>query len=159
MWWGLEVAEETVGVEEVMLVECRNLLLSVMLHVDINDAWRWTPNPIAKYMVGGTYRILTARLPSIDPVPAALFWRKDVPLKITVFTWRLFRHRLFTKANLYCRDIIPLEAQMCVAGYDFQESDNHFFSVRESSFLILSSVWSDLIACWKLTLRLLNRSI
>lgn len=58
--------------EEEMLVECRNLLLYVMLHVDINDAWRWTPYPVVGYIVSGVYHILTARSFLINHVLATL---------------------------------------------------------------------------------------
>jgi hypothetical protein len=29
-----------------MAVECRNLLLTVMLQVDTDDRWRWIPNAV-----------------------------------------------------------------------------------------------------------------
>jgi len=71
--------------EEEMLVECRNLLLSVMLEVDNIDVWRWIPDPVVGYTINGAYRLLTARpLPSVH-VPVALLWRKEIPLKIIVF--------------------------------------------------------------------------
>lgn len=60
-------------------------------------------------------------------IPEALLWRKDIPLKVIVFSWRLFQFRLPTKTNLYRRGVIPSEAQMCVAGCGFEETENHLF--------------------------------
>ena len=98
--------------EEELLEECRNLLLFVVLQVDIDDAWRWVPDPIAGYTATGAYYILTDRPPITGQVPAALLWRKDVPLKVFVCTWRLFRYRLPTKSNLFRRGIVTTEAQL-----------------------------------------------
>jgi hypothetical protein len=111
--------------EEELLVECMNMLLSVMLQVDSIDVWQWIPDPAAGYTVSGAYRLLTARPLPIDCVPEALLWRKKVPLKVTVFTWHLFRFRLPT--NLYRRGVISSEAQICVAGCGLQETENHLF--------------------------------
>jgi len=112
---------------EELLVECRNLLLSVMLQVDNDDVWRWIPDVTVGYTVSEAYRLLTVRPLPIECVLEAILWRKEVPLKVTVFTWRLFQFRLPSKTNLYPRGVIPSEAQMCVAGCGFQETENRLF--------------------------------
>ena len=132
--------------EEELLKECRNLLLSVVLQVDIDDAWRWDPDPIAGYMASGAYHILTNRPLIIGQVPATLLWRKDVPLKVSIFTWRLFRYRLPTKSNLFHIGIIPAESQLCVSGCGSHESENHLF-------FVLPSVWYGLAASSELVVR------
>jgi len=60
-------------------------------------------------------------------VLAPLLWRKDIPLKVSVFAWRLFRNRLPTKANLFRRGIVQHDAQMCVTRCGLVESDVHLF--------------------------------
>ena len=67
-------------------------------------------DPAAGYTVGGAYRILTNRTPPPDCVIACLLWRKEVPLKVSVFALRLFHNRLLTKVNLFRRGIISHEA-------------------------------------------------
>jgi len=62
----------------------------VVLQVDINDVWTWIPNPIDGYSVSGAYRILAYKTSSRDYVPADLLWRREVPLKVSMFAWRLF---------------------------------------------------------------------
>lgn len=49
-------------------MECRNLLLFVMLQVDSNDVWMWIPDPVARYTVSGAYHLLTTRPLPIDHV-------------------------------------------------------------------------------------------
>jgi len=79
-----------------MVEECRALLLTVSLQVDILDAWSWVPYPVVGYSVSGAYRILTNPNSTHDFVPPDLLWLKDVPLKLSVLAWRLFRNRLST---------------------------------------------------------------
>jgi hypothetical protein len=45
-----------------------------------------------------------------------LTWHTHVPLKVSIFVWRLLRDRLPTKANLVSRGIISADTQHCVAG-------------------------------------------
>jgi hypothetical protein len=66
-------------------------------------------------------------MPQHVHVPAAVLWRKDVPLKVSVFFWRLFWNRLPSKSNLVRQGIIPSEAQLCVTGCGLQESADHLF--------------------------------
>jgi len=122
--------------------ECRNFLLSVMLQVDSFDVWRWIPDPTAGYTVSRAYMLLTTRHTPTECVPEALLWRKDVPLKVTVFTWRLFRFCLPTNENLYRRGVISHGAQMCVAGCGYQETENHLF--HRVPCLVRCGNWSEI---------------
>ena len=113
--------------EEDLVAECRILLLTVALQVDIDDVWIWTPDPVDGYSISGAYRLFTDRRPPSQFVPVDLLWRREVPLKVSGFAWRLFRSPLPTKVNLFRRRIIPSEAQWCVTGCDIQESENHLY--------------------------------
>jgi len=121
------------ALEEVLVEECRNLLLYVMLQVDTEDSWRWTPDPVAGYTVSGAYRVLTSGTATIVHVPTALLWRKNVPLKVSVFAWRLFRNRSPSKTNLFHRGIISSEAQVCIRLWAI--------GIREPFNFVMSSFW------------------
>ena len=56
-----------------------------------------------------------------------LIWHKKVPLKVSIFAWRLLRDRLPTRQNLAHRGILPLEARLCLAGCGQVEDVNHLF--------------------------------
>ena len=45
-----------------------------------------------------------------------LVWHNQVPLKVSIFAWRLLHDRLPTKSNLVIRDIISSESRFCVFG-------------------------------------------
>jgi len=75
-------------------VECRMLLLYVMLQVDVDDVWSWLPDSVVGYTVRGAYKSIISGMvpsPSVSMVSAPLLWRKEVSLKVSIFAWRLFR--------------------------------------------------------------------
>jgi len=68
-------------------------------------------------------------------------WRKQVPLKVVLFAWRLFRDRLPTKDNLLRRGVINLDSRVCIAGCNSLETTTHLF-LHCSTF---GSVWQYLL--------------
>jgi len=54
-------------------------------------------------------------------------WNKEVPLKISLFAWRLLSDRLPTTDNLIERHILLQNAQFCVGGCDMMEDAKHLF--------------------------------
>ena len=69
-------------------MECRLLLLSVVLQVDINDVWLWAPDLVAGYMVSGAYHSLMsdfADTSNASLARASTILRKDVPLMVLIF--------------------------------------------------------------------------
>jgi hypothetical protein len=58
-----------------------------------------------------------------------LIWHKQVPLKVSIFAWRLLRDRLPTKENLAKRGIISVDSQMCCAGCKHVEDLKHLFLI------------------------------
>lgn len=59
--------------------------------------------------------------------PLELVWHRQVPLKVSVFAWRLLRDRLPTKANLAIRGVIPADDILCVSGCGHVETAEHLF--------------------------------
>lgn len=61
----------------------------------------------------------------MQPVAVYSLWHKDVPLKVMLFAWRLFRDKLPTKDNLLHQGVIENDSRMCVAGCGLEESSHH----------------------------------
>ncbi|KEH24095.1 hypothetical protein MTR_7g103360 [Medicago truncatula] len=61
---------------------------------NVKDTWRWHLDPIAGYTFSNAYFLLTT--PDIPQVEGAyaLVWHKYVPLKVSIFAWRLVRSGL-----------------------------------------------------------------
>jgi hypothetical protein len=71
--------------------------------------------------VCGMYQMLTRQeMHSHDTVFPDI-WLKSVPLKVSIYVWRLHRNRWPTKDNLVRRDIIADDSRLCVAGCNFNE--------------------------------------
>jgi len=94
--------------EEELVEGLMLLLQNVSLQVDKDDRWLWTLESSYAFSVRSAYRFLTSQ-PSIDlSMTISSLWHKDVPLKVVLFAWRLFRDRLPTKDNLHRRGVIDL---------------------------------------------------
>ncbi|CAJ2637040.1 unnamed protein product [Trifolium pratense] len=102
--------------EEEMLGECQTLLLDISLQDQVIDRWHWRLDPDSGY---------------------------TVPLKVSIFAWRLLRDRLPTRANLVSRGVLPPTAATCVFGCGSAESAHHLFL----SCSIAGSLW-DLVRAW-----------
>ncbi|GAU37007.1 hypothetical protein TSUD_150430 [Trifolium subterraneum] len=129
--------------EEEMLGECQTLLLDIPLHAHSSNRWLWQPDFADGYTVCGAYQLLTDQDMTPLDVAASLIWHTQVPLKVFIFAWRLFRDRLPTKANMITRDILPVEDHLCVSGCGAVESAQHVFL----SYSTFGSLWS-LVNSW-----------
>ncbi|GAU22845.1 hypothetical protein TSUD_282120 [Trifolium subterraneum] len=77
--------------EEEMLRECQSLLSNLSLQAQSSDWWQWQPDPDAGFTVRGAYQLLTSQaLVSMDAADK-LIWHPHVPLKVSIFAWRLLR--------------------------------------------------------------------
>jgi hypothetical protein len=110
-----------------MLRECITLLRSVSFQFNVRDSWRWQLEPSTSYTVSSTYQLLTAQdTPHVAHV-AALIWHKQVPLKISIFAWRLLQNRLPTRSNLVDRGIITDADVGCLTSCGGMETSQHLF--------------------------------
>ncbi|CAJ2633897.1 unnamed protein product [Trifolium pratense] len=72
-----------------------------------------------------------------------LIWHSQVPLKDSIFAWRLLRDRLPTKVNLVARVVLPPTTHSCVFGCGKAESAHHLFITCS----YVGSLW-DLVSSW-----------
>jgi hypothetical protein len=113
--------------EEELVGELKSLLHMVVLQVDKEDRWLWNLETSHVYSVRSAYKLLTTQPPTASVVSVSSLWNKDIPLKVVLFAWRLFRDRLPTKSNLIRRGVISGDAISCVAGCGLEESSEHLF--------------------------------
>lgn len=64
-------------------------------------------------------------------------WQRQVPLKVSVFTWRLLRDRFPTRDNLLRMGIIYQDSTSCIRGCRFSETAAHLLLRCD----IFGSVW------------------
>ena len=113
--------------EEELVEECRELLLTVSLQDNSCDRWLWMPDPSGGYTVRGAYDMLTSQDFPFVHQTSEFSWHKQVPLKVSIFAWRLLRDRLQTRHNLAARGILPMDARLCLAGCGQVEDMHHLF--------------------------------
>ena len=113
--------------EEESLQECRALLLDVPLFPNVSDTYVWLPDPSEGYSVQGAYELLTSHGTPLVDSAMDLIWHNQVPLKVSVFAWRLLHDRLPAKANLAVRGVIPTYATSCVSRCGHIETTQHLF--------------------------------
>lgn len=70
---------------------------------------------------------------------------KQVPLKVSIFAWRLLRDRLPTKLNLVRRGLLNVEAARCIAGCGHDESTTHLFLHCDTFGLLWQNILSWLV--------------
>ncbi|GAU49521.1 hypothetical protein TSUD_407540 [Trifolium subterraneum] len=128
---------------EEMLRECQTLLLNLSLQAQSSDRWQWQPDADEGYTVRGAYQLLTSQASATMDDADKLIWHSQVPLKVSIFSWRLLRDRLPTKTNLVARGILFPVVHFCVSGCEAAESAHHLF-ISCSTF---GSLWT-LVYSW-----------
>ncbi|XP_024630112.2 uncharacterized protein [Medicago truncatula] len=126
--------------EENLLEELRALLLDVSLLPNVSDRWLWLPDPSGGYAVRGAYDLLTEGANPLIEDALDLVWHHQVPLKVSIFAWRLLRDRLPTKANLAARGVLNSEATLCDTRCGHVETAEHLFLFCPNSVLLWQQV-------------------
>jgi len=112
--------EEQVG-------ELKLLFHNVILQVDKDNRWLWNLETSHVFTVCSVYNFLTIQPHTLPSVVVSSLWNKDVPLKVVLFVWCLFRDRLPTKDNLIRRCVIDHESRLCVGGCGYEETSSRLF--------------------------------
>jgi hypothetical protein len=94
------------------------------------------------YSVRDSYRFLTSSDEQVDRSLVDDVWHRHIPLKVSVFVWRLLRNRLPTKDNLLRRHIIHANDLACVTGCGAFETSTHLFIVCDMACTLWFLVWN-----------------
>ena len=113
--------------EEEMLGDLTLLLQNVILQVNKDDRCLWILESSRVFSVRSAYNVLTSQPPIELPVAVSYLWHKNVPLKVVLFAWLLFRDRLPTKDILHRRGVLDQASMLCVSGCGSTETSNHLF--------------------------------
>lgn len=98
--------------------------------------WLWQLSNVG-YTISGVYNFFIVQKPQHFTQVYDFIWHKDVPLKVSLFVWHLFRNRLPTKDNLFRQGVIPYDAQLCVTCCGNIKLANHLFLGCN----VFNSVW------------------
>ena len=98
-------------------------------HIDrrTSDCWVWKPEPSGQYSTRSAYLMLLegAADQTVDEALEDL-WQLKIPLKATIFAWRLIKDRIPTKGNLRRRQV-QLNDSLCPFCSRQEEEASHLF--------------------------------
>ena len=84
-------------------------------------------DPVLGYTVKGAYHLLTSVEESLAKSLFDDVWHKHIPLKVSLFAWRLLHNRLPAHDNLVRCRVLHYDANQCVGGCGLQETATHLF--------------------------------
>jgi len=93
----------------------------------VTDTWKWHMDTSGGYTVRSVYQLLTTHDTSLVEGVDALVWHKHVPLKVSIFAWRLVKNRLPTRANLVHHGTLSDAGAGCLCGCGDTETTQHLF--------------------------------
>ena len=100
---------------------------AISIHQQLQDSMMWKAGPTGIYSTKSAYRLL---LPTNRPGHHSrnfkILWKLKIPPRAELFSWRLFRDRLPTRANLLRRHV-ALQDIMCPLCGNHQEEAGHLF--------------------------------
>jgi len=129
--------------EENSVRECSLLLHNIVLQENVADSWRWLLDLIHGYSVRDIYRFITHSGGQVDRTHVDDVWHRHIPLKVSIFAWRLFQNRIPTKDNLQRRGILHSTDITCAAvGCDSTETTTHLFLQCDKSRELWSKDWN-----------------
>jgi len=114
--------------EEERVREYCDILSNIVLQPTHSDRWIWHLHASNSYKVTSAYNhLLTFTSNNLAVTHMIKIWNKEVPLKISLYAWRLLRNRLPTTDNLIKRHILHPNAQLCVGGCSMIKDAKHLF--------------------------------
>ena len=106
-------------------------LCNIFFQSGLEDGWKWLLTPEKGYIVRVVYQMFTTVEVMQQNEFHNLIRNKAVPLKVSVYAWRLLQKQLPTKDNFVKQGIIQQNANVCASGYDNDENTDHLFLGRE----------------------------
>jgi hypothetical protein len=94
------------------------------------------------YLVWDSYRFITTSGEQVDKSLVDDVWHRHIPVKVSMFVWRLLRIRLPTKDNLLRRNILHANNLASANGCGASETVTHLFLDCELSYILWLHVWN-----------------
>jgi len=130
--------------EEEQVEKCNTLSHKIVLQVEVSDSWQWNIHSSKWYRVSLAYHYLPALENVTTQDSSYIIWHKEVPLKTSLFHWRLLHNWIPTIVNLLRRGLFQNLQQLCMGECGSNEDLNHLFLqcyFLKSTFILFSQ-WS-----------------
>ncbi|WJX91754.1 hypothetical protein P8452_73481 [Trifolium repens] len=130
--WNFQWRRRLFAWEEEQVEQLMDVVNAITLS-DFEDKWRWKSDVDGEFSVKSTYALisnLSAGRGNWDNNLAAAFkalWNCPAPSKVLDFSWMLLHNKIPTKDNLFRRQIINGNDQLCVFCGTELETSVHLF--------------------------------
>ncbi|GJY95969.1 RNA-directed DNA polymerase, eukaryota [Tanacetum coccineum] len=102
------------------------IILEPVILSNMEDRWVWDMNGDGVFRVKDVRNLLDDTLLPKDEFPTR--WVKCVPIKINVFSWKIFLDRLPTRLNLYRRGVVITSVECPNCGEANEDTTHIFFN-------------------------------
>lgn len=122
------------------------------MHPDKEDKRIWIHDGSKEYSSAAAYALMQSDARLIYDTTCRRLWNKLLPLKASIFGWRLLLHRLPTKVELFNRGSIDLSQLPCLlCGLETESTDDLFAACTKSNI-----IWQKLFNWWNIPTALPN---
>ena len=125
--WDFKWKRHLFDSELTMAASFLNDVVGSQIQPNRRDDWAWKPDPRSQYSAKRAYDVLRGDLTQgNDDAVFEELWKLRIPIKVSVFAWRLLRHRLPTKVNSR-RWQVKINDSRCPFRRSIEEDAAHLF--------------------------------
>ncbi|KAL5187545.1 hypothetical protein HKD37_05G013203 [Glycine soja] len=130
--WNFKWRRNLFDYESDQAVNFMDEINSIHIQIYVKDVMLWKVDPSGVYTTKSAYKLLiTPSTPASDRRTSQLLWHMKIPPKDAVFTWKLLRDRLPTRANLSRRGVIIQDIACPLCGDEQEEVGHLFFNCKQ----------------------------
>ncbi|KAG5060688.1 hypothetical protein JHK87_001717 [Glycine soja] len=127
--WDLKWRRNLFDHESDLAVNFMEEITSIPIQRHVKDIMIWKADPSGVYSTKSVYKLLIIlSTPASEVRTSTLLWKMKIPPKAAVFTWRLLKDRLPTRANLIRRSVIIQDTVCPLCGQEQEEVGHLFFN-------------------------------
>ncbi|KAL5191636.1 putative ribonuclease H protein [Glycine soja] len=129
--WDLKWRRNLFDHESDLAVNFMEEISSIHIQRHVKDIMTWKADPSGVYSTKSAYKLMiTPSTPTSELRSSTLLWKLKIPPKAAVFTWRLLKDRLPTRANLIRGNVIIQDTVCPLCGLEQKEVGNLFFNCK-----------------------------
>ncbi|XP_040863163.1 uncharacterized protein [Glycine max] len=129
--WDLKWRRNLFDHESDLAVNFMEEISSIHIQRHVKDIMTWKVDPSGVYSTKSAYKLMiTPSTPASELRSSTLLWKLKIPPKAAVFTWRLLKDRLPTRANLIRGNVIIQDTVCPLCGLEQEEVGHLFFNCK-----------------------------
>ncbi|KAH1241592.1 putative ribonuclease H protein [Glycine max] len=129
--WDLKWRRNLFDHESDLTVNFMEEISSIHIQRHVKDIMTWKTDPSGVYSTKSAYKLMiTPSTPASELRSSTLLWKLKIPPKAAVFTWRLLKGRLPTRANLIRGNVIIQDTVCPLCGLEQEEVGHLFFNCK-----------------------------